>query len=97
MSQKIQKRQKNPKKAPPPEPYADALNILEGCATGILMCGKRPFEERKKQAQRLAKACVALRAVGKVSEQEINRLIYTGFASAKLRGLFDAIWDSRKE
>ena len=47
-------------------PFDAALNILYGAARGILMCGKRPLEERKRQAEEIAAACRVLEAAGRV-------------------------------
>ena len=46
-------------------PFDAALNILYGAARGIPMCGKRPLEERKRQAEEIAAACRVLEAAGK--------------------------------
>lgn len=48
--------------------FAAAIDLLEGAARGLLMCGKRPLEERKKQATEMMDGVFALRAYPALAE-----------------------------
>jgi len=47
-----------------------AIKLLEGAATGILMCGKRPLDERKEQADEMMTAKFILEAAAKMPGPE---------------------------
>ena len=49
--------------------FAAAIDLLEGAARGLLMCGKRPLEERKKQATEMMDGVFALRAYPALVEE----------------------------
>ncbi len=56
-------------------PFDEAINLLEGAAKGILICGKRPLPERKKQSLELMAAMFVLKAAGKVEFSVWDRVV----------------------